>query len=297
MRKSTQKLLSGAIDYAGIFPPSQLGLTEAFARYEAGRRGPEQEFLGRFVCSSTRLVDLAELIVTGNSQAVIEVVVASAGGSNKSEWEDCLERDCKAMNDFQVAVGDKGEIAAYEVRAGRGLDLERSVRDLDGFREAEVFVEIPLDEGVVDAVGILGESDWLGAKARLGGPTKESYPLADQVALFLRSCLDLEVGFKLTAGLHHPISHLDPASGAQMFGFLPVIGGACLALSEDLSVQETTKLISYPNLDGWNFDDSGIRWGELRAGINDIDQFRSLFTGFGSCSIDEPMLGLATLDV
>lgn len=297
MRKSTQKLLSGAIDYAGIFPPAQLGLLEAYTRFEAGRRGPEQAILGRFVCSSARLVNLAELIVTETSLAAIQVVVASAGGSTKSEWEDCLEGDCKAMNDFQQAVGERGEIAAYEVRVGHGLGLDSSIRDLDGFREAEVFVEIPLDEGVVDAVGILAESDWLGAKARLGGPTKECYPTADRVALFLRSCLDLEVEFKLTAGLHHPVSHSDSATGAQMFGFLPVLGGACLALSEDLSVQETMMLISSPNLDGWIFDDSGIHWGELHAGMSDIEQFRSLFTGFGSCSIDEPMLGLATLDV
>ena len=56
---SLHALLTGAIDYAGLFPPAALAMREAVARY-AGFRGTTDAWaLGRFVLPISRVEELA----------------------------------------------------------------------------------------------------------------------------------------------------------------------------------------------------------------------------------------------
>ncbi|MDE3180322.1 MAG: hypothetical protein KGM47_11775, partial [Acidobacteriota bacterium] len=48
-------LLSGSIDYAGLFPPAALSLPEAVANYAAYRKGEFAWMLGNFVVAASRL--------------------------------------------------------------------------------------------------------------------------------------------------------------------------------------------------------------------------------------------------
>jgi hypothetical protein len=51
-------LLASVVDYAGLFPPAQLGLEEAVREYERARCGPDRWALGRFVVPRARLAEL-----------------------------------------------------------------------------------------------------------------------------------------------------------------------------------------------------------------------------------------------
>ena len=53
-------LVSGIVDYAGLYPPASLPMTEAASSYDAYRRGPDAFMLGRFVVGAARLEELAE---------------------------------------------------------------------------------------------------------------------------------------------------------------------------------------------------------------------------------------------
>ena len=53
------KLLEGALDYAGLFPPASLDMAEAVRKYAAYRRGPQRTLLGRLVVPVARLHELA----------------------------------------------------------------------------------------------------------------------------------------------------------------------------------------------------------------------------------------------
>jgi len=54
-----RELMTGLIDYAGLFPPAALEMDAAVRNYEAYLRGPDAWALGRFVVPAARLEDLA----------------------------------------------------------------------------------------------------------------------------------------------------------------------------------------------------------------------------------------------
>ncbi|HYT90814.1 MAG TPA: hypothetical protein VEL76_19045, partial [Gemmataceae bacterium] len=58
MSPSLRALLSGIIDYAGLFPPAKLPLAEALRNYAGYRTEPDSWMLGRFICPAARLVEL-----------------------------------------------------------------------------------------------------------------------------------------------------------------------------------------------------------------------------------------------
>src|SRR5690606_34756706 len=52
-------LMAGAIDYAGLFPPSAVSMADAVENYAAYRRGEYSWMLGRFVVTASRLNEFA----------------------------------------------------------------------------------------------------------------------------------------------------------------------------------------------------------------------------------------------
>src|SRR5690349_12039223 len=57
---SIRALLTGAIDYAGLFPPSQLSMADAVVNYAKYRASEHSWMLGRFVVPVARLDELRE---------------------------------------------------------------------------------------------------------------------------------------------------------------------------------------------------------------------------------------------
>ena len=64
MRTAFEELMSGLIDYAGLFPPAKLPMDRAVALYNGYRQCAESWMLGRFICPCARMEDfmlLAEI--------------------------------------------------------------------------------------------------------------------------------------------------------------------------------------------------------------------------------------------
>ena len=57
--QSLRALLTGSIDYAGLFPPARLDMEPAVCRYARHRAGPQAWMLGRFVVPAARLEEFA----------------------------------------------------------------------------------------------------------------------------------------------------------------------------------------------------------------------------------------------
>jgi hypothetical protein len=294
MQGALKRLLEGAIDYAGLFPPAKLPMKESVDNYLRYRHGPEAWILDRFVCGVGRLPELlAELSehtpdeVNGRDPLAISVV--GTASPDHKHWGHGLEHDAAEMAKFQKAAERRAEIVAFEIRLPDHQNLNEYLRDLRGFDEADLFVELPWGPEMTDSLAICAEAGGYGVKARTGGIEAAAFPSSADLAAFIQSCVQLDLNFKCTAGLHSALRHRDPLIGTHMHGFLNVLVGTALTFSEDLSKREIEKILEETDADAFQFSDLGLSWRDHRATNAQIEEARELFVGFGSCSVEEPI--------
>lgn len=139
----------------------------------------------------------------------------------------------------------------------------------------EVYVELPLGDGLEERVAVLAERGYR-AKVRCGG---ETVPSAAELGRFLRACRDAQVPFKATAGLHHPLAR----DGAH--GFLNVLA-ACV-FADEAALEGEVEL-----------DAEELRWGRRAAGAEELERARrETLVAIGSCSFFEPVEELHELGI
>lgn len=125
------------------------------------------------------------------------------------------------------------------------------------------------------------------AKFRTGGTTEAAFPGELELASFLYAAVYRRLAVKCTAGLHHALRHTDAATGFEHHGFLNVL----LATHAALGGAEHGDLAAL----------LGERDGEvIAARLAELDEqqagaARAAFTGFGTCSIAEPLADLIAL--
>jgi hypothetical protein len=267
------------VDDAAMFPPGDLPLVDAVAAHRVHLRSEYADLVGPFVCTDEDLMKVAaEAARAGGTP--LEVAVVITGGAGGIEPA--------------VRYGDRSAdvvVKAIEVRLRAEDDLSRNALRVvrvcdDCLDEESAFVEIGLDGAWERALDVVADAGYA-AKLRTGGSDPSLFPSAEQVAAFVTACLDREVAFKCTAGLHNAVRHTAPDTAFEHHGFLNVL------------------LATRASLDGASQDEVAAvledRDGETlaaRAGELSEDQAagtRRWFTSFGSCSIDEPRHDLTAL--
>jgi hypothetical protein len=139
----------------------------------------------------------------------------------------------------------------------------------------EVYVELPLGDGLEDRVAVLAERG-LRAKVRCGGA---EVPSAGELGRFIAACRAAGVRFKATAGLHHPLA----ADGHH--GFLNVLA-ACAFADEEALAGEVS------------LDADALRWHGREAGPEELARVRrEQLVAVGSCSFFEPIEDLQELGI
>ncbi len=295
MRQSLARLLEGAIDYAGTFPPARLTLKETVGNYLRYRDGEDGWIMDRLVCPVGSLSELGGLLREAEPDPPAPITVIGSPAKGAADWKDALAEDRRSIAEFESEFEGLAELEAMETRLPNGCSVEEAIRALDSFESQEVFLEIPWTDGMQNALAELAEEGGIGAKARTGGPDASAYPDPATLAAFLRDALDMQVPFKLTAGLHDPIRHRIESVGAMAHGFLNVFTAAALHVEHDLTEREIASVLETEDPAAFAWRDDGFAWRGLSAGMEAIDEARDLFAGFGSCSVKEPLDGLAAL--
>ena len=173
-----------------------------------------------------------------------------------------------------------------EVRVPPGSDPD-AIRRLGSLRVERCFVEVALDDSrdeLLDAVTREG----VGAKVRCGGAVPA--PAPEQLAGFIAACAARDIPWKATAGLHHPLRDVDPASGEDRHGFLNVLAAAGLAAG-GANEGDLAAVLADTGTDAFALDESGLHWRDRLIG----PEARARFDGYGSCSFDEPIDDLVAL--
>lgn len=293
-------MLAGVIDYAGLFPPAKLSMNSSVESYLRYAHGEDAWILSRFVCSAGRLPELlAELgehtpEEVSQRDAIPLSIVGNAPQDHK-HWAHSIEHDAHEMERFQKACDRRAELEAYEIRVPDHTHLEEYLRTLEGFQNVETFVELPWDGALAESIALISETDIDGVKARTGGLDASAFPSTDQLAEFIRGAVQADCAFKCTAGLHEPVAHFDEALGALRHGFLNVLVATALAIREDLSRKEIAEILANTFEAEFQIREDFLQYQGARIDLDLADQARESFVSFGSCSIDEPLAGLAKL--
>ncbi len=295
MRRALGVLLSGIVDYAGLFPPAKLNVTDSVENYLRYFHGPEKWFVGRFVCSSGKLPELARELAEHPEEPFIPVSVIGQASTDRKSWEHALTHDSAAMNKFMVDVENHAEIEGFEIRVPDHEHLASYVADLHGFNEADVFVELPWSPEMDDSLTLLAELEWLSAKARTGGLEASAFPSAEQVVGFVQQCSHFDLRFKLTAGLHHPLPVREKETGAEMHGFLNILVALALLNGHELSRREMEDVLLERDAQAFSFTDEGLAYKGMTASMDDIETVRDVFVSYGSCSVEEPLEDLKAM--
>jgi len=288
---SLRALLSRIIDYAGLFPPAGLDMSTAVANYARYLAGPDRWMLGRFVVPATRLQELEQAkaaIAPGSSAWQLSVLRGSEAADTRllSEFAERVARSSS------VAIAD-----AVELRVTDASSIARLMRQVpDG---VTTYFELPLDGelgALVAAVGAAGGR----AKIRTGGVTADSLPPARAVAGFIRACVDRDVRFKATAGLHHPLradyalTYAPDSPRGTMHGFLNVFLATALARA-GASESALVALLEESDLEAFRVSSGAITWHDHRLDERALLAAREQAVSFGSCSFEEPVADLRSL--
>lgn len=285
-RPSIRATFQSLIDYAGLFPPAQLSIRQAAREYEASGSGPYAWMLGRFIIPATQLIESAEglrgpfsVIADGQFATLKALAAARESGLPIEALELSLPKSV-TFDKVADAVED-----LYEPITAKG------------FGDAPVFVELPRSghwpEIVPRAMSAL-RSRKFGAKLRCGGVTANAFPTVDEVAEFIAYAVDSGVPFKATAGLHHPVRHVDKTTGFTMHGFLNILAAAGLAARVERDT--LVRIVAEEDPAAFSFDDSSFAWRDQRMGLTELHELRrAVFVSYGSCSFSEPVEDLIAL--
>jgi hypothetical protein len=260
------------VDDAAVFPPGSAALEAALRAHRGYRDTPVEPLVGPLLLPASAVSAALELVEVDDDLAV--GVVADDGLGSLVAARDLLA-DQRWLRPVQ-----------YELRLP-GPDLVQAVELTLSALEftAPTYLELPPGPQLLDALDVLHDDGAEAAKFRCG-PRAGDVPDATALASFLHGCAVRGLPFKLTAGLHAALPHVDAATGARQHGFLNTLAATASALlggtphecADQLAVEEAGPLV------------------EVIASCN-VVRLRQTYRSFGSCSITEPFDDLRALDL
>lgn len=295
---SLRALLEGAIDYAGLFPPASLTMSEAVANYAAYRDGRHAWALGRFIVPLARLDEFAATLFAHSPTTCWRLSALAAGNDLAGE---IATADRFNQSHCGTAVVDTLE---FKVASTRSIAETARLADKRFVTFHEVSIAENADSSspgdmsplcdILEAMARAGS----GAKVRTGGITTEAFPAPVALAQFLAQCHAAGVSFKATAGLHHPLRGHYPltyeTSSAKwtMHGFVNLLFAAAFAHA-GWNPDHLADVLTDPLPSEFLFDPEGASWRGHRLTTEALQASRTEFLiSFGSCSFEEPLLEL-----
>jgi hypothetical protein len=290
--KSITTLLAGVVDYAGLFPPAALPMSDAVQDYAEHLRSPHAWMLARFILPLSRIAEFES-----STQNILPV--------DSSPWRLSVLGSASPQKDAEALLKFNGRnlgaiIDAVEIKVSR---VEEILAASSVFpKSIRVFVEIPIEKdptALIQAIADVG----LQAKVRTGGITSEAFPTSDALARFIATCVQARIQFKATAGLHHPIrstynlTYKPESERAPMYGFLNVFLASAFA-AKGVSSSDVKEILQEESIAEFRFDDDGMTWRSHRLTLNDLKNARENVTlSFGSCSFRDPVDDLNALQL
>ena len=276
-------LFDALFDDAAMFPPGNASAVEAVTLHGDYRMGPHAGRIGPLVVADDALGKVERATASAGIGPLDVSVVASAGAGSLTGLADRMithPLDELTVVSAEIALRDLDNLpgATRRVVAATG-ELPP---------EITVYVELPDAAGwqeaaeQVEAAGLLG-------KLRTGGAVPQAFPSPERLAKRLSVLVELDLSFKLTAGLHHALPTVVRTSEGRLpqHGLVAVIA-ALHALIEGESVATAAELLRADDPDA------------VVAVVRDLDEpaaaaLRRRLRSVGCCGVLDPLRELGRL--
>jgi hypothetical protein len=275
-------LLDVLFDYAGLYPPASLDLPTVVHNYSKYAQSRNAHALRWLVVDLDRLDALRE-VAGGCFHRMKLTIVAQANAD--------LDRLLRLL--------DEGvPIEAVEMKAATSAEVECIARRLPVGLAA--YFEVPFDSGageMLDAICAAGAR----VKLRMGGVVDEAFPTPQATADILQAVAERHLGFKATAGLHHPLrsrhrfTYAPDSTVGMMHGFVNLCCAAAL-IHMGGDARDAACILEETDLHAWHIAPESIAWRDVRWSAEQMQEARQeFFWSIGSCSFTEPIADLEAL--
>ncbi len=309
-----QKLIAGAVDYAGLFPPAALPIKETVENFAQYKFGTAHSMLGRLVVPVGRLGELQQAANqvtkpwTAHATASWQIS-ALVNADSKDDFADFHQalQQLRAFNDHYRNRNLVMLIDSIEIKPQSLDDLPALAQQIP--TELDAYFEIDCQTDPNPAIQHLAEArrsalersisaengtsarkpgSNLYAKIRTGSVVADQIPSVPQVARFIATCAKYGVPFKATAGLHHPVrdeyrlTYEPDSKCGVMHGFVNVFVASLFAFELALSGEkmetemetEIEAILAEQEKENFSFDDHQLRWRERSIAAERIDNLR-----------------------
>lgn len=258
---------------AAIYPPGSAPMDLAVRHHLRYGQSPSGFICGPFLAPFSKLSQLRAYLSEDDELDL--AIIGTTIEELQCALDVCNEDTRLRLSHFEIPLPLES-VAPFLERLSNEIDLNAQ----------KVFVEVPLNENLQRGLDVISSSGFC-AKFRTGGLTKEAFPSEDQLADAIYGAIERNVYFKLTAGLHKALRNSEPTTGFEHHGFLNVIvalstllsGGDDARASEILAERDGVQLLKMLS----------------HVDVSLARRVRSIFAGYGSCSIDEPYQELLSL--
>ncbi len=305
-KQALPALVEKLIDYAGLFPPASLPMQTVVSNFRDYYDGPYRSVLGRLIVPAGRLEEFESLSAhllpdaTGDKPWRISSLLPAVDAPDAGY--DAALLAIESFNErHRAAQNGRAVVDAVEVRIANLQQIDEAATQIP--ENLDAFLEIPHDVDPAAWVEkISAQPRTTFAKIRTGGVTQDAIPSIDEVARFIARCVEHQVGFKATAGLHHPIrgearlTYERDSPTAVMHGFVNVFVASVLAVGHSLPVPTIAAILGTCDPDAFHIDTDQITWQDLSVTAAEISKLRQTTAiSFGSCSFTEPTVELESL--
>ena len=260
---SLQTLLSGLVDYAGLFPPAKLDMPATVANYAGYLAGDDEWALGKLIVPAARLDEFEQQAAAHLPADDDDDPWQLAAPVRYERLDDDLQRVI-AFNDTHTSLA---QVQVIELRAASTDEIDDALDRIPD--DIFPFFEIAVTDDPRGLIAAIAGSD-AGAKVRTGGVEASAYPAPAHLARFIVACAAADIPFKATAGLHHPLRHFSEAVGTDEFGFLNVFTAGILARTGEIAERELTAVLIDESPASFDFGDDQLRYRDRAIGSSSM---------------------------
>src|SRR5438094_320065 len=297
---SLQALLTGSIDYAGMFPPCSLALEPALRNHASYVRSPEAWMLNGFVLPVEQFYLTRQFLSEFDPVHLLCVAALGPKTANADAFLDALDDADAAIRSLSKYDVDLVSVSHLEMFLPKDVDLASLKEARAIIRNLPVFWEAP-PQRAAKTIALLAEHNsdeevaTFGYKLRSGGVTADAFPSSAEIARALVTPATHQLPMKFTAGLHHPIRQFRDEVKAKMHGFLNVLGAAVLAAEHQWDADQAAMMLEDEDPKAFLFTDDFFAWRDWKIDTERLQYRRRFVRSFGSCSFDEPREDLRAL--